>query len=580
MLSCPPLPDIDDLLAYNTIKYVRIRDARLGAMRLVFQLGILVYIVALVLVRDGGYCAKEQPLGTVQFDFMQPTVNCSMQERAHESAFGNVTCVTGCPKRGWGTGVLTPQHCYDHRQSVQELPYCRQYTGDPALRAGAVLDCEMEEGDIVGKKWEPSLLFTTVFTRTRQVRACAAALENPLYQGGNCDDVFLPQDSGAYTAAEWQAFKNDHPWAPEVATPQVYFVAGIEDFKIVIDHTVQAATLGLYSTATSMHGRLKVESDHDLCSGRYHNGQYAAWTQAVGGERASGAPCYLELQITDGAGGVSAPNLHMLDLGVLLAAGGLRLDDLNHVGGATNATYRQTGTTVVLSIEYSNRNAWEMPTGADIHFEYRVAALRGTAYRQQDHEWVAFDWASGRFVKQLSVRQGVRIVAVQSGMLQAFALQVLLLQLTTSLALLAVASAAVDAIALNLLPHRNEYTAYKFQVTEDFSDLREGKVTIDLEAIKSNQASPIEEADAGAEDSESDDANAPAAAVEQHNHGTLRPRPGSPLMVAPSTHPCQPLDPQQDVQPQPEDDPTWVDTTERTASNRPRPLQRKDSSDF
>eukprot|EP01065_Artemidia_motanka_P016692 TRINITY_DN2029_c1_g1_i1.p1 TRINITY_DN2029_c1_g1~~TRINITY_DN2029_c1_g1_i1.p1 ORF type:complete len:609 (+),score=215.61 TRINITY_DN2029_c1_g1_i1:42-1829(+) len=479
--------DLDDVFAYSTVKFVKIRDARLGSMHLGFQLAIGIYIVLFVLIRDGGYSAQEQPLGTVQFEFVQPTLNCSSKQKSDHDLYGNVTCEPNCFKRGWYASLLTPQWCFNDATPVHQLPYCRQYdnSSQPDPPALVQYKCEHFEADVVGRKWEPTLFVTTSITSVRQVRVCSAQPDSfpKLYQAGDCDDVYLPADSLGYSPEDWAAFKAANPWAPEIEMPAVNFVADVERYKLTIDHTVQADTLQLRNTAQNMKGRLYIVRDprNDAMCRDERAG--LAWTSPHGSTRASGSPCYLDPEVTVERGGVGVSGLDVFTLKELLAAGGVHLDDRQTNMDGLH-TYRETGTTIVLSIKYTNRLSWELPTGDDISFEYRVTVLKGTAYRYLDSQWVNFDFGTGMHTKELLVRQGIRIVVVQSGMLWQFAVQVLLLQLTTSLALLAVAVTAVDAIALNILPNKKTYNAYKFQITEDFSDLRDGKVEIDLEEVQ------------------------------------------------------------------------------------------------
>ena len=45
--------------------------------------------------------------------------------------------------------------------------------------------------------------------------------------------------------------------------------------------------------------------------------------------------------------------------------------------------------------------------------------------------------------------------------------------MVSALALLKLATTIVDLIALNLLPHKAYYRDFKYQVTKDFSDVRD-----------------------------------------------------------------------------------------------------------
>lgn len=70
-------------------------------------------------------------------------------------------------------------------------------------------------------------------------------------------------------------------------------------------------------------------------------------------------------------------------------------------------------------------------------------------------------------------RHGIRLVFLVTGTLSKFDFTTLLIQLTTSLALYKVAVLVVDLIAIYLMPQRKHYRDYKYELTEDFSDVRD-----------------------------------------------------------------------------------------------------------
>ena len=77
-----------------------------------------------------------------------------------------------------------------------------------------------------------------------------------------------------------------------------------------------------------------------------------------------------------------------------------------------------------------------------------------------------------RLNRTLLNKHGVKIDLVQSGSLASFSFPALLVSLTTSLTLLAVATVIVDYVALYLMPDKIKYSGSKYEWTEDFSDMR------------------------------------------------------------------------------------------------------------
>jgi len=68
-------------------------------------------------------------------------------------------------------------------------------------------------------------------------------------------------------------------------------------------------------------------------------------------------------------------------------------------------------------------------------------------------------------------RHGIRVIILQTGTIGKFDFQTLLLTFVSGLGLLAVATLIVDTLALRVLPRKQLYSRYKFEKTEEFSQL-------------------------------------------------------------------------------------------------------------
>ncbi|KAN0003442.1 hypothetical protein ACTFIZ_009611 [Dictyostelium cf. discoideum] len=64
--------DWDSILAYNTIKVVRIRDRRLGILHLCFLVVIVLYIVVYSAIINKGYLSTEEPVGSIRTSLWSP----------------------------------------------------------------------------------------------------------------------------------------------------------------------------------------------------------------------------------------------------------------------------------------------------------------------------------------------------------------------------------------------------------------------------------------------------------------------------------------------------------------------------
>lgn len=86
---------LSSMLTYQTVKYVRVRDARLGAMYYFFLFCTFAYVVVYVIVYNQRYMLFEAPTGTARLNVMAP----SKVYRASGGA-GLPYCVGGTPKKG------------------------------------------------------------------------------------------------------------------------------------------------------------------------------------------------------------------------------------------------------------------------------------------------------------------------------------------------------------------------------------------------------------------------------------------------------------------------------------------------
>ncbi|KAM9981067.1 hypothetical protein ACTFIY_003374 [Dictyostelium cf. discoideum] len=64
--------DWDSILAYNTIKVVRIRDRRLGILHLIFMIAIISYVVIYSAIIKKGYLSIEEPVGSIRTSLWSP----------------------------------------------------------------------------------------------------------------------------------------------------------------------------------------------------------------------------------------------------------------------------------------------------------------------------------------------------------------------------------------------------------------------------------------------------------------------------------------------------------------------------
>jgi hypothetical protein len=152
----------------------------------------------------------------------------------------------------------------------------------------------------------------------------------------------------------------------------------------------------------------------------------------------------------------------ILPLGRLLTNGQINLDG----DFVNNESLRRRGFVLFLVINYDNT----------IDF-FNLGKIRYTIrpYLMTESEFKVEQVVHTNYTQERMVidRHGIRIVALQEGRLGSFDFAVLLIQITVSLTLMRIATMVLDVVMLYLLPDRIHYRRYKYEQTEDFSELRQ-----------------------------------------------------------------------------------------------------------
>lgn len=153
-------------------------------------------------------------------------------------------------------------------------------------------------------------------------------------------------------------------------------------------------------------------------------------------------------------------------VGELLAAAGIGNEGLDTKSGPESATsMRYDGVVMIMVLTYSNDYPNFVAT-AKARYSVKIYRIRGAEFKYEYPVPISAD------VRILRNSHGVRIIFLQQGQLGRFSFQQLLVQLVSALALLKVASTIVDLIAIRAMPHRAYYKDLKWQVSQDFSDVR------------------------------------------------------------------------------------------------------------
>lgn len=409
---------MDDVFAYSTTKQIKIRDARLGLLHYSLMFFITVYIVVYQLICKLGYLRFAAASSTVRLTLQEPTLN-------------------GCNPND--------SNCKDNFIPLGQLPYCCAQNSSCTSASDGSCRCDYRKsfknynctwlgGDDAATVQESAIMVTTFtheYTLTRNP-GCFTS-----YPAGNnsCDKVWLVQDG-----------------------PKT-FTADIEAYTILIDHSV--ASPGVSLTSREMDGFLYVGA----ASGSPTNAQKArqdalcqsdptAVDAPLDGSPTSKSPCYVAPGKVDG--------LDFFKVEKLLAAAGVSLEEESYPGSGHSARY--DGLVMNLIIEYSNTERWKGIR--PVSYVYVLSEIPQSTYKL-----AALLPGSSQQERVKKDMHGVLFEVRPGGSLAVFDFTQLLLQLTTSLTLLAMATVGVNILAQNVLRLRHYYSEAMHDDTSHFRNL-------------------------------------------------------------------------------------------------------------
>jgi len=458
--------DVDTIFAYPTPKVVSIRDRKLGIVKYSLMLVIFCYVVVYQMCYMGEHFEMSTVEGVSRQQWQHPTRN-------------------GC----------NPSHldCMTDFTPVTELPYCQQYTGRNT--SSTRRSCRYFDAYELPVAMPKGVLMPTYIETYKQRQECPPGAED-------CESQYR------YVNARGQLENGTGKAVPISAV----FVADVEDFTLLIDHSFRSVNGKMASQARRMEGSYMAcratpggatwmtgQARHTECttqpipcvnSGcRRARGSFFALPRRIGTSHLSGVQSGLRHReqsvrptgrlsldveghqsMTDSASlaATSAslePEAYSIRAGdvfslrTLLAMAGKTLDDAAPQG----EPLRRRGGALVVGIEYHNLNRWSLFSTQDPP-EYTVSAtlrsmdkFQNMAAHNEEH--------NGRMLKSFS---GIYILVEQTGQLAFFDLTHSILILTTALGLVFLSNTLTDIMALYILPRKDEYYKCKYEESSDF----------------------------------------------------------------------------------------------------------------
>lgn len=419
--------DCDDVFAYTTTKTVRILDYRLGCCQYLLMLCILFYVFIYQVVLDLGYLEFEDAENTIRIILQEPT-----QDNCNPSDFGCKTKLTPLHELGYCCSLLAGRNCSNFTNGSCSCD------GRPSPSQ----NCTYMDGQTAAVISSKGVMITTAVQRFEQSlnEAC-----------------FLNKSIGEDTC--WQI------WAPDSAN--MYYLADIENYSIILDHTViLSGGRALRSKGRDLEGGyLAFSNETDpihklMCSGNVSGTEPK--DSDFHGQNTTKAPCFLKPLKWNGN--------DYFPLHWIFKAAGLNLS--LPADAENDFDMRRAGAIINMRIVYSNYikgissfSRGTLPGRTSFRYTYKPQLLDGANYQEDTI------LQGSRTQRIVEARYGVLINIRAGGQIATFSPSSLLVTMTTSLTLMAMATVGVNMLAQYFLKKKQYYAKALVEKTIDFSEV-------------------------------------------------------------------------------------------------------------
>eukprot|EP00980_Cylindrotheca_fusiformis_P025224 scaffold13293_cov120-Cylindrotheca_fusiformis.AAC.8 len=405
--------------SYETVKYVSVNDSRLGCLRLLLVVAIVLYVVVVEMAYMGGYLEAIQVVGASRFSLKQPTTNnCDFSDS---------------------------NNCTNAFAPLDTLAYCQQ-NGQGVPYSGTVFPCQIYEAVNAQVIQESSIVVWTRASTKNETLICGSGEEMicpRTYQStsdSSVDDTFYIAESEAFTILLEHAATASH--ICETKEQKMGAMAS--------QHYTCSAQASMFPEA----GRVLSQNDK-LCELEFQENK--SYSSPIGSEQTKHAPCYIAPNRTNNGRDV-------FSLDAMLQAAGVTLDDCAVTGESSTEedrddgkciTYRQTGAMVLITIVWNDFLPYRGLCKPFYFYKPRVVA--------QSFKGSQAFYSEYRTSRILMDAHGIKLSVVTAGSFHHFTWLNFLITITTALGMLAVATAIVDACMLYILPEKEQYQQVKYE---------------------------------------------------------------------------------------------------------------------
>eukprot|EP01012_Entosiphon_sulcatum_P003678 TRINITY_DN1125_c0_g1_i1.p1 TRINITY_DN1125_c0_g1~~TRINITY_DN1125_c0_g1_i1.p1 ORF type:complete len:450 (+),score=110.42 TRINITY_DN1125_c0_g1_i1:186-1535(+) len=408
--------DPDDILAYETIKTIRLRDRWLGLLNLVLKVAIFVYVIIFQVVIQKGYYLIEPPAATTRI-----SLGCNdLSPNPQHKCLANINAWLA--KGGY--------------------PYCLNATADPPRTAeekGVLMDCTYMGRDANLLVYPPSM--------------------------GN---EMLISTRISWSTSEWACDFTDPDCKAKSTNNGRYFVGGVHEYTLLLDHNVRGSqNVQLSSNVRDMVGKWKCKSstgeDRELRV-------FPAWDRKIPITEDLLANRLVSIRELLRWSSLQKSKDDKPMCGYELPEGSSWLDYPSEMDpSAPTILRRYDGVVLLLDINYDNTQG----SADTVEYEIRSYVLPQTEYKHEHYEAVSGSVGNPPLVKQFENRHGILVATLQTGKLGQLDFRTLLLTIVSGVVLLGMSTKLTNFLAVAVLPLKKHYAKLMTEVSPDFSDLRD-----------------------------------------------------------------------------------------------------------
>jgi len=479
--------DLDQLLPYAAPKYVYIRNAKLGVLKLFFMFMIFLYVVVYEIIMTCDHLIPHHASGFGKISMIHPVDNCDPLKEDCEAMYDN----------------------------IDKLPYCKQYAGEKKASKRVLKDApeddmpkddmpkdDMPKGDDEPKDEEEdgkeSGEGPTVGSWLSRQKTCRYFDEIRLTWGGTIpDEIFVPMRYVEYSQelspecydpvtgttkgdqGGKSRFSCHKAW--HTVGEKDFFVADIGNFALHLESSFNAPRANLYGVSEDFQGFMaSCPTNHpkDIMKNckrmKIPNSKGDVAAEDLIGLVDPESMGVTSLQTTkDGDDVITLDDL----LKLTPMAQGHDLEDsvldvaLPASMGHPHKSVREAGGTLMLSVDYENNGYWRpnLPGLGQIKpvtYSYRTFFMP----QKENLKYEVENNHHDPLKRKVKTWHGLTIRMEFNGQLVAFTWAALLTALTTGLVLVTSASTIVQMLALYVLPMKEKYQLLLYQNSEDFSD--------------------------------------------------------------------------------------------------------------